>query len=426
VKIAVPYGNETLVGELPSAQCLGVLDIADVPELPNRDRAIANAIDRPVALERNIYEIVSPGETVAILVSDAFRKTGVDLILPILLKGLNNVGICDEAISFFFATGTHRGPTQQEQAEILGVEMLERFQGRVHIHDPEDTDNLVKLGVTSRGTPVLINRGVHEHQRIIATGAVVLHYFGGYGGGRKSIVPGISGIETISHNHAMNLDPHSDRLNPHVRIGVLDGNPVAEDMLEAARFAKIDCIINTVLNRQGRIAGVFAGELDVAHRAAARFAEELYTVNIDQRADLVVASAGANANFVQSHKALYNAYQALKPGGRIVFAAICNEGLGGEQFAKWLRLSSRDAIIERLRKQSEINGQTALSSIEKAPCAVFVTELTDDEVRLLGGNRAQGFQDALDSAAAQLRAQGIATPSCYVMPSAAYTVPQSG
>ncbi|MDQ1256466.1 MAG: Nickel-dependent lactate racemase, partial [Candidatus Hydrogenedentes bacterium] len=328
MRITMPYGDTVCDAEIAWGKCLGTLDIRDMPELPDIEGAVREALEHPIGLDRPLAALVSPGETVAILVSDAFRHTGVDRTLPVILAVLNKAGIPDSAITIVFATGTHRPPTLDEQARILGPELDARMTKRI-VHDPENMFNFDYVGKTSRGTRVELNKAVMAHDRIVATGAVVLHYFAGYGGGRKSVVPGIASAETIAHNHAMNLDPHEDRLNPNVRIGALEGNPVAEDMLEAARFAQVDCIVNTVLNRQGQIAGVFAGELDAAHRAAAQFARGLFAVDIKERADLVIASAGSAKNFVQCHKALFNAYQAVFPAGRIVFVAQCPEGLGG-------------------------------------------------------------------------------------------------
>lgn len=421
MRIEMPYGDTMQPADLSWARCLGALDIADAPELANRDQAIAAAIESPIGLNRTLYEIVRPGERVAIIVSDAFRNTAVDVVLPVLLEGLNRHGIPDESIRFVFASGTHRPPTLAEQAGILGPAVYERFRPRVFTHDPRDPRMLVDVGTTPRGTQVEINRRVWECERIIATGAVVMHYFGGFGGGRKSILPGVCSARTIAHNHAMNLDPEEDRLNPAVRIAALDGNPVAEDMLDGARMVGVDYIVNTVLNRHGRIAGIFAGDLEVAHRAAAEFARSLYAVRIEEQADLLVASSPSTRNFVQTHKALYNAHLAMKPGGRIILLAPCVEGLGGEQFVKWVRLGTRKAIIEGLRRESEINGQTALSTVEKAPSACLVTELTESDVRLLGAHKAAGLVEALGMARQALASRN--NPSCYLMPSAAYTVP---
>ncbi len=421
MRINMPYGEEILEAEAPWLQSVGTLDIADAPALPDPECAIAGAIRIPIGLDRNLYEIVRPGEQVGIIVSDAFRRTAVDVVLPVLVRGLNEAGVSDSAIRFVFASGTHRPPTPAEQVQILGAAIYERFRSQSFTHEPRNPDMLVSVGTTRRGTPVEINRRIWECDRIIATGAVVMHYFGGFGGGRKSIIPGIGSARTIAHNHAMNLDPREDRLNPSVRIGVLDGNPVAEDMLEGARLVGIDYIVNTVLNRHGEIAGIFAGDLEAAHRAAAAFAKQLYAISIQEQADLVVAASPQTRNFVQTHKALYNAYQAMKPGGHIVLLAPCVEGLGGEQFVKWVRMGDRKAIIRGLRQESEINGQTALSTVEKAPCTFMVTHLTMAEVSLLGAVKQESLSTALEAARQALH--GVDRPTCYQMPSAAYTVP---
>lgn len=418
----IPYGSRNLRFTPPGVvRWLDTLDIADTPELPGCDGAIRDAIRQPIGLNCGLDGIVKPGESVAIVVSDAFRQTRADQVLPILIDELNRAGIPDTAIQFLFATGVHRAPKPEEQARILGAAIYERFKMRAFPHDPRDDANLVTVGTTSRGTPVTINRRAVEANRRIVVGAVVFHYFGGFGGGRKSILPGIASADAIARNHSMNLDPIEDRLNPDVRIGVLDGNPVAEDMLEAAQLAGVDYTISTVLNRNARIAGIFAGELDAAHRAAAEYARTLFAAPIAERADVVVANAGPARNYVQSHKALYNAYQAVKPDGRIVFVARCEEGLGGEAFAKWIRLGNREMIIAGLRRNSEINGQTALSTIEKAPIALFVTDMEESDVLTLGGRKSPTLEQAMATVLSELGSRAPLTG--YVMPSAAYTVP---
>lgn len=422
-RVSLPYGGGTAEASVPGGRCIGTLSIKDVPGLADPEHAIQEALVTPIGLSRSTFELVQPGETVAVIVSDSFRQTRADLILKVLVEGLLERGISEKHITFTFATGTHRGPTPEEQTRILGKGIAERFEGQIYTHDPEDAQNLVHLGETRRGTPVEINRRVHESDRILVTGSVVLHYFGGFGGGRKSVVPGIASVETIARNHARNLHATEDRLDPAVRIGRLEGNPVAEDMLEASKLTHVDAIVNTVLNADGEIAGVFAGELEAAHEAAARFARELFAVHIPRQADLVVAASPHTQNFVQTHKALFNAYQAVKPGGRMVLLAPCPEGIGGEQFVKWLALEDRKAIFAGLRRQSEINGQTALSTIEKGPMTFMVTELSADDVARLRARKADSLQSALDRACHELAAAGVSEPSFYLMPDAPYTVP---
>ncbi|NQW20640.1 MAG: nickel-dependent lactate racemase [Chloroflexi bacterium] len=423
IEFNIPYGSEQVQAVLPAGTLLGTLDVTDTPGLSDRKQAILEAIQNPIGLGKNIFQIVSPGETVAIVVPDSFRTTRIEQVLPVLIDGLIEAGISERDISFVYATGTHRGPTPTEEKKILGGDIYERFKNQTFAHDPRDESKLVYVGTTSRGTKVHLNKRVHEADRIIATGAVVLHYFGGYGGGRKSIVPGVASITSIASNHSMNLHPTEDEIDPAVRIGGLEGNPVAEDMLEAAQLSHVDYIVNTVLNRNSDIAAVFAGELEAAHLEATKLAYEQFATDITEQADIVIAASPSTQNFVQTHKALFNAYQAVKPDGRIILLAPCPEGLGGDQFAKWLKLGSREAIIAGLRKESEINGQTALSTIQKAPITYMVTEMTDDEVLMMRGRSTESLEDAIAKAFKDLAGDGRRSPTVYLMPSAAYTVP---
>ncbi len=424
--IELPYGHYQQTAVLDWGRCLGVLDITDAPPLYNLEALVQHGLEAPIGLTKPVYDAIRPGESIVIIVSDSFRHTGVEKLLPTLLHALQQHGVAEEDIAFVFATGSHRPPTETEQERILGSAVYQRFHSRAYAHDPYDEAQLVYVGETTRGTPVRINRHVQKADHVLLTGAVVLHYFGGFGGGRKSLCPGVAGIDTIAHNHALNLDATEDTLDPAVCIGVLDSNPVAEDMLEAAQFCRVDAIINTVLNRHGEIAGVFIGELDAAHRQAAAFAYNLFTAPIKERADFVIASAGPAKNYIQSHKALFNAYQAVKPGGSIILLTESPEGYGGNKFAQWLSLGSPEAIIRELRKNAEINGQTALSTLEKSKNAYFVTALSDSEVLALGGQKADSLQQALDSLHVQYQQRGLEAPTFYLMPSAAYTVPICG
>lgn len=419
MRLVLRYSPDPLEAELPWSDSITLLDIKSRATPPVSVDDVKEAIGHPIGMDHPLFAPVKPGDSVAFVVSDSFRRTGIHRVLPHLLAELERRGVDENSVFFLFATGVHRAPTPKEQAHILGPDLYRRFADRAFSHNAWDENRLVKVGTTSRGTTVRVNRRLLECDRIYVTGTVVMHYFAGFGGGRKSILPGLSGADTISQNHSLNLDPAVDRLNPNVRIGVLDGNPVAEDMQEGASFVPVDGIINTVLDKTGEIAALFAGDIVAAHRAATDCAADLYCAALKEKADLVIASAGPVRNFVQAHKALYNAYQAMKPGGRILFVAPCAEGLGGETFTKWLRLGDRHAVFSALRRQSEINGQTALSTLEKAPSALFVTEMSEADVRLLGGRKAPSLEKALD----QLRMELPPHPAICFMPHAEYTVP---
>lgn len=422
-EIVLPYGNDTIRGVLPGSRALGVLDVADLPPCQPLLDVFRDALANPIGQSRGVLETIHPKDTVTIVVSDAFRKTGIHRLLPALVDGLLGRGVDPRRMAFLFATGSHRAPRPDEQEAILGGDIYRRFERQAYMHDPFDDANLVDVGTTTRGTRVRINRRAIETDRLIVTGAVALHYFGGFGGGRKSIVPGLAGIDTIAANHARNLHPSDDRLDPAVRIGAMEDNPVADDMIEAARMVPVHAIVNTLLNGHGDIARIFVGDLEAAHAVAAQAAHDAFAVPIAGNADIVIAASAHTKNFVQTHKALFNAYQAMRDGGQIILAAPCPEGLGGEQFTKWLRLGTPQAIIAGLRQHAEINGQTALSTLQKSPHTIMVTELADEEVQALGARSAPNLQAALDQALHHCATHRNPNPTHYTIPNAAYAVP---
>ncbi|MFA7692790.1 MAG: nickel-dependent lactate racemase [Candidatus Hydrogenedentes bacterium] len=385
--------------------------------------ALRDALRRPLGMDHPALQSFRRGERVALVVPDASRKAQLSVLLPELLDQLADCGIREEDISFFFALGVHRPTTREEQRLILGAEVYGRFHERCINHDARDDKALVFLGETRRGTAVYLNRSVMEREHVILLGSVVPHYFAGFGGGRKALVPGLAGAQTIAHNHALNLHPTEARLDPRVRIAALDGNPVAEDLLEAARMAPPDFIINTVLTGSGALGGLFVGELDEAHRAACRLSAETFCVPIEARADLVIASAGDAPDFVQSHKSLVNAFAAVKPEGRVILLAPAPEGLGGRGYQEFLQMGHPDKVIEALRREADINGQTALSTLEKAPRALLVTQLCEEDVRKLGMTRCDDLEHALRCGREHFRKEGVSHPTGYWMPRAGTTVP---
>lgn len=417
------YGHQQLVIRVPGGRYLDTLEIRETPPVKDCATELLKGLAAPIGLNGFALDGFGKYDTVAIVVSDSFRDTRVNAYLNTLLTALNDKGIPSKQISIIFSTGTHRPPTDGEAKQILGDGIFNGYRDRIFSHDPNDANNLIEIGVTSAGTRVVVNKHVQTADHIILTGSVVMHYFGGFGGGRKSFVPGLASTETIAQNHSLNLDPDVDTLDPRVDIGTLKGNPVADDMLEATRLSHVDFIINTVLDAHSEVAGLFVGELEAAHEKAADFARGLFECPIDEKADLVIAGSPSTKNFVQTHKSLFNAYQAVKPEGRIILLATCPEGLGGNNFEKWLHLGDRAQIIAALRQQSEINGQTALSTREKAPITYLVSSLSDEDVSLIGAQKARTLDDAIERALSDLQSAGIEEPSYRIMPSAAYTVP---
>lgn len=425
MKLPLSYKAHTLSADLSWANFLGILEPALSAVLPDIQTTLINGLEHPIGMKDTLQQQFHAGDSVCIVVSDASRKTGMEQVLPHLVDWLVNAGIREQDITFLIATGAHRPATTEEECRILGATLFERFHDRIYNHDAFDADNLVQVGITGRGTEVRINRHAYECDRLILTGAAMPHYFAGFGGGRKALVPGLAGAATIARNHVRSLHPTEARLHPQVHICTLDGNPVAEDLLEAALLHPPAFIVNTVLGRDGAIVDLFVGEMDAAHRSACALARDIYTVSIKGKADLVIAVNNTAPNFIQCHKALFNAYHAMKPGGRILLLAPLTEGLGSGNFRHYLEMGDSEAVAALLRQTPDINGQTALSTLEKAAHAVLVTELDKTEVHLLGAQKAASLDEALQHIRQYFEASGNSTPSCYVMPNAGSTVPLS-
>jgi len=407
------------------AKLLSVIEIASRHK-PMDAGAIRRALMAPAWPGSNrgtVYDIIKRGERVCFVVSDQTRRTAVDLVLPEVLRGLGDKGCRTEDMFILVASGIHRPPTDGELVRILGEDVVREFGGRIYIHDPDSDADLIHVGTTKRGHMVRVNRRAIETDRLVPIGSAAYHYHAGFSGGRKSLVPGIASRDTIAHNHSLTLDPNYDQIHPGVEIGRLDGNPVSEEMLEAAYLCRPDIIINTVLNASEELVGVFSGELDVAHRAACRMVEEVSRIDLEQSSDFVVAFAENASDWIQSHKALFSAQRAVKKGGRIVLVAPCPEGLGNERFRYWIRKAGSVDFFKELRGSSEVNGQTALSSRLRGANTILVTRMAPRDAEDLGIETAPDLDAAVAKTLSILAGNGIASPTWYCMPHATCTVP---
>lgn len=410
---------------LNRAECLGTIAaVFQGKALP--PPAIRRALESATfenGVVRPVFELIQPGESVCLVVSDHTRRTAADLVLPVLLEGLLARGCRAQDFFILFASGIHRPPAPAEVEKIIGRGLTRAFSGRIFFHDPDDAKALVGVGRLGAGPEVKINRRAVEADRLILTGAANFHYHAGFGGGRKSLVPGLADRQTIAYTHSLTIDPVEDRLRPGVAIGNLAGNPVAEAMLAGARLCAPDFIVNTALTPDGKLAGVFAGDLVIAHQQACQLARQISRVDISRPADFVIASAGAAANWIQSHKAFYNAHRAIHKNGRVILLAPCPEGLGDERFRYWARQSSLAEIYRGLRQAPEVLGQTALSTRARAGRTVLVTDMRADDLADLGLRAANNLESALQMVLAELAAAGLPRPSYYLMPDALYVVP---
>ena len=408
------YGAEKIAINVPKEQIISVLSGRHM--LPLRDplSAIWAALQEPIDTPP-LKQVIKKSERVAIIVSDFTRATKADLFLPVLVDQLNEIGIPDKDIFIVFGNGTHPFHTREKQEQIVGKEIANRIQ--MFDHDCRDETNLISLGKTSRGTPFKVNKKFYEADRKILTGSITYHYFAGFGGGRKAILPGISGFETIQTNHRLSM-------RPECTTAALDNNPLSLDMEEAAKMVKPDFILNTVLNENKEICGVFAGDLMAAHRAGCQFINEYAMVRIDRKAELVIAAAGGGGmdmNYVQSHKAMENASFALKEGGVMILLAEAAEGFPSEVYLKYINLGSAQSIHDELERNFTIPGHTVYATLFKSEKfkIIWVSKLPKEIVRKMKITPADSFEEAYALANQWLPGN----PSTYVVPLAYTTFP---
>ena len=282
-----PYGSGTVTLSLEETRVLGVLKGHDTPPLDDIGKGLYESLDAPVQ-SCSLRKWTSSGDKVALIISDMSRFwMRQDLVIPHLIHYLNEeCGIPDEDITILVANGTHVGGDEKELRTLVTSEIYDRI--RVINHDCLAED-LVTIGVTSRGTTVRINKIAAMADRVIALGACTHHVMAGYGGGRKSILPGISAMDTICHNHAFALDPEVFRSNPLIGNSVTKGNPLNEDMCEAAALVPMLFTINLVMNADMKLCKIFSGDCQASWEAGCRAIDDIYRVNVKEKADVVIA-----------------------------------------------------------------------------------------------------------------------------------------
>lgn len=346
-------GVERVEVVVPQRCFAGLVTVADPPAVPWPAR-LEEALRRPNG-SLPLAELVRGHNKVSIVVPDATRGVPVADILPALTAELVAGGVSLEQVTVVVATGVHRPATE---AEITALLRPLAGQVRAVNHNPYDACELVRLGTTSRGTPVEVNRTVYASDFRIAIGKVEPHEFAGFSGGRKAVLPGIASERTIETNHRPEM-----LLAPEARPGVLDGNPVSEDMDEAAAMLGLDFIVNIVQGAQGETLGVFAGALQAAHRAAVEFIRSFCTVELPEKPDIVVTTPGRplNIDLYQSLKAVIALGEVVRPGGVIVLYSACPDGLGTtDMFKPYQGARQVEDVIANLKAVYKIQMDHAL------------------------------------------------------------------
>lgn len=380
--VHLAYGQRGLWVNLPD-EPITVIEPRFVPALPDEAAAIREALRVPIG-SPPLLDRVRPTDTVAIVFSDITRPMPNDRVLPILLEELARAGLPDDRIVLINALATHRPQTEAELRRMLGDGIVDRY--RILQHDAWDEANLVPVATNRAGRTVRVNRAYMEASVRILTGFIEPHFFAGFSGGPKAVLPGIADIEAILDNHGPVMIAH-----PRATWAVTEGNPIWEEMRDVARATAPTFILNVALNRDRRVTAVFAGEVEAAHRAGVTFVREHAVQRVPEPFDIVITSNSGyplDLNLYQAVKGMSAAAQIVRPGGDIIVVAECWDGIPdhGEYKRLLWEASSPDELLAQILApgfccQDSWEAQIQAQIQRRAHVHVYADGLTDEELR---------------------------------------------
>lgn len=410
MRVEVPYRDGRVSASFPESAHVTVLEPNKVT---GRDEAelLRNAMSNP-ADSPALSDFLSERDEVLVVVNDATRQTPTSKALAVIEEVIGS-----KRPHFLVATGSHRGPTEEELRLMFG-DLLAKYSNAIESHDAKESE-MVSLGTTSRGTPVRVNRRLLDFDRVVLINSVEPHYFAGFTGGRKSILPGVSSYETIETNHRWALEPEAQSL-------ALEGNPVHEDMIEAVRFLDLDRLfsLNLVLDGQRRTNFVGAGDILESFTRAVVHSRDINCVEVDAQADITITAASrpSDISLYQSQKALDNAKLVTKKGGTIILVSECSEGIGKREFFDQLAAEERpEDVIGKLRSGYRLGWHKAAKMAEMSLDfrILSLTSLPPDDMKSIFMEPFEDFQSAVNVAIEGNRDAHVA-----VMPMGERTVPR--
>ena len=378
---------------------------------------ISAGIEQLVTQLSSVYQ---PGESLLVIIPDHTRKCRLPVVLPLFVEKLKATGAVPE---FLIANGSHVLQPEPVIRDLVGNFIYENYT--VVQHDAKDKSSLTDLGETEFGTRVSINTRAVQADQIVTINGILYHYFAGFGGGPKMLLPGIAGYETIRQNHSRTIDRESGMFHRDCYEGNLATNPVQQDLKQVLKFFPNVLTLQFALNTNGKIVAAEAGSVLNAQSKIVARVKEMYDLPINDRADIVVASAGgfpADVNLVQSHKAIHHAFQAVKPGGTLIVLAECKEGVGSATFMPYFDAEDAQGIGLELLQNYQINGHTALSLKMKAEAVsiILVSDLDQELVRKTGMTPANSLDEAIEKVVGQ---KDLPIQSGYIFPKANLLVP---
>jgi nickel-dependent lactate racemase len=396
-----------------------VLETRGMKSVEDLYAALRASMLNPIGTE-SLLDLAKDSKNPCLLVSDSTRPTPSRLITEAALDVLNQAGVSDERVRVMVATGLHRPCTDAELLEMMGAELL----GRVKVvnHSARDPDIVDLIGETTHGTPMWVNREVLDSDLVIGDGYIEPHFFAGYTGGGKNILPGVSGLQTIMANHGAEMIDH-----PKARAGVLEGNPIYMDIVEGARMTGYDFSVNVTLNSVKRVSGVFAGDFEEAHLEGCSFLRDYVGVKA-RPADIVVTTNGGyplDRDLYQAVKGMTVGEACVKEGGIIVVVSECRDGVGHPEFRRLVEESrSPEEILETVRSPrffmiDQWQAQTLARVLQRARVICVTGGVEADDVRKMHLTPARGLDDAMKKA---LDAVGR-DPEISILPGGPSTIP---
>lgn len=352
---------------------------------------VIRSLENPINSAK-LSEVVKPDEKIVIITSDITRPMPSRIVLPFVIDEILKAGCSKDDIVIVLALGAHRPHTLEEKIYLVGQEIY----NTIRCID-SNQEEYKHLGYTTMGTPVDIFTPVAEADKRICLGNIEYHYFAGYSGGAKAIMPGVSTRGAIQSNHSRMVEDEA-------KAGNIDTNPVRLDIESVAEFISVDFIVNVVLNEKKEIVKTVSGHYIDAHREGCRFLDGLYKIEIKEKAEIVIVSQGGypkDLNLYQAQKALDNSKHAVKDGGIIILVASCKEGLGEKIFENWMTEAKEPKdLIKRIKESFVLGGHKAAAIalvLEKAKI-FLVSELEHDFVKTLFMEPFNNIQEALDQA----------------------------
>lgn len=384
VEQTVPYGTRELAFSLSRGRLISRLEPLSSESEGGSPELLSRALEAPIGSPR-LADLARGKRSAAILIPGKARVAGTRDYVAALIAELNAARVPDSGIEVFLADGTHEQHLESDILALLG----ERLAARIRClgHDSRDEKELVPVGTTSFGTPVLFNRRVLEAEVKILTGRIVPHYFAGFSGGRKALVPGVAGFRTILANHRLTLGPEAG-IHPAVAPCSLEGNPVHLDMVEGARLARPDFCLNTLFDARDRLSDVVAGDVEAAHEEGCRRARDLLRLSLAEPVDALITSAGGHPydyNFMQSLKAVFNVQDIVRPGGAVLWVAECPSGIH-PAFLPWAAIDSDAELDAAVRRKYALTGHNSLMlrRLVRRVDVAFLSTLPADTVTRLG------------------------------------------